>query len=191
MEEEIRKVLYNKTAFLVPFFLDPALHIYPERLAEELKATLDGLSGSFNYFIIIYGHCHPHISDILGNYPVERIKASNCVEMILGKEDYNNELRKEPGTFFLTPGWCKIWRDMFIDWLKLNNKFEKVLFKNYKRALFIDVGITAEKYLSEAKNFADHFSLQFEEKNTDLKHLKGLLETSLMEIAEKFHFKEM
>ena len=66
-----------------------------------------------------------------------------------------------------------------------------MLFKNYKRALFIDVGINTEIYRSEAKDFADHFSLQFAEKNTDLKHLKGLLETSLMEIVEKFHFKEM
>jgi hypothetical protein len=191
VEEEIRKVLYGKPAFLIPFFLDPALHIYPERLAEELKTTLDGLSASFNYFIIIYGHCYPNMSELLETFPAERVKASNCVEMILGKEDYNNELLKEPGTFFLTPGWCKIWRDMFTDWLKSKNKFEKVLFKNYKRALFIDVGINTELYRSEAKDFADHFSLQFAEKNTDLEYLKGLLETSLMVIAEKFHFKEV
>lgn len=80
---------------------------------------------------------------------------------------------------------------MFIQRLKVNKKFEKVFFRNYKRALFIDVGITPKKYLSEAEEFVGYFSLQFEEINTDLKHLKGLLETSLIEIAEKFHFEIM
>ncbi|MFX1520257.1 MAG: DUF1638 domain-containing protein [Promethearchaeota archaeon] len=187
VEEEVRRTLNGKIAFLRPFFLDPALHIFPEMLAEELENALDRFSDSFNSFIIVYGNCHPNIDDLLASYTAKRVKASICVEMMLGKEDYRNELRNVPRTFFLTHGWYKIWRDIFRDQLSVNKKLEKVFFKNYKSALFIDVGIATEKYRSEAKDFSEYFSLQFEEKNTDLIYLRGLLEDALVEIVNMLH----
>ncbi len=191
VEEEVKRVLNGKIAVLQPFSMDSALHIYPEMLAKELKNTLDRLSDTFNSFIIVYGQCYPKMDDLFAPYLAERVKASNCVEMILGKEDYSSELRREPGTFFLTPGWCKIWRNIFMDQLKVNRKFENVFFKNYHRALFIDVGIATEKYRIEAKAFSEYFSLQFEEKNTDLKYLRGLLENAFFKIEDKLqHIKK-
>lgn len=85
-------------------------------MASALHSELDklerGLTGALakhaeDKTVVFYGCCHPHMDTILEQAHTLRTEGQNCVEMLLGKEHFTQELLA--GAFFLLEDWALKW----------------------------------------------------------------------------------
>jgi hypothetical protein len=138
--EEIEFLVREKYLSGDVVFLDAALHVNFDKLKSRLTDALEKLAGSGSKAKILYGHCHPEMSEILKKYGAERIKAGNCLEAIVGAEEISR-LDEEAKTFFLTAGWVNNWEAMF----RMGEEdfaFDfRQMFSSYKRIIVFDTGV--------------------------------------------------
>ena len=86
-------------------FLDSSLHVDFERLEAGLTAALS--HHPQDTAVVLYGACHPRIERILAAAGACGIGAQNCVELLLGKTEFTQELAN--GAFFLLEEWVLRW----------------------------------------------------------------------------------
>ena len=105
LEKEVRFLNEKNHWDLDLLFVDSALHCDFCKLANCLKRTVS--NNSERDLIIFYGACHPLMDSMLDNAGTFRTEGQNCVEMLLGKELFTEELLK--GAFFLMEDWANRW----------------------------------------------------------------------------------
>lgn len=86
-------------------FLDSSLHVNFEKLERELQSGLRRNQG--REVVVFYGACHPHMDNMLKVANTFRTEGQNCVEMLLGREKFMEELAR--GAFFLLEDWALRW----------------------------------------------------------------------------------
>ena len=57
--------------------------------------------------------------------PVFYPQADDCIGVLLGQDRYKEELQKEAGTWFLTPGWTEMGMEFVFHELELSRIAEK------------------------------------------------------------------
>jgi len=92
--------------------------------------------------------------------------------MLITPERYAAEVKKEVGTWFMTPGWAEIGAQLVIKELKLERarkygrdpmEMARRLFTHYRRGLYIDTGVGEnEQYVAMAEQFCRDFNLTLE-----------------------------
>lgn len=106
-------ILRNEVEFLIgkngwsldTDWLDSSLHVNFEKLAHELQTGI--LRNRGRDVIVFYGCCHPRMDRILETAHTFRTEGQNCVEMLLGRERFMEELSN--GAFFLMEDWAQRW----------------------------------------------------------------------------------
>lgn len=86
-------------------WLDSSLHVNFEKLAHELQNGI--LRNKGRDIVVFYGCCHPRMEKILETAHTFRTEGQNCVEMLLGRERFMEELGN--GAFFLMEDWALRW----------------------------------------------------------------------------------
>ena len=105
LRDEI-KFLIEKNAWpLDTDFLDSSLHVNLEKLENELQTGFRRNKG--RDIVVFYGCCHPRMETILESACTFRTNGQNCVEMLLGREKFMEELAN--GAFFLLEDWALRW----------------------------------------------------------------------------------
>jgi hypothetical protein len=113
-EEELEIIVY-----ILPLFL----HYSPRELKEEVLNACTELQKHSDYLLIYYGLCGNSLNNLEGMLRDNNVKlpfgilkdenkeiVDDCVCALLGsKANYMEILTKEPGTFFLTPGYASHW----------------------------------------------------------------------------------
>ncbi|MBU0475632.1 MAG: DUF1638 domain-containing protein [Bacteroidetes bacterium] len=133
---------------VVVVVLELELHRNKKILRKAILETSRNLAHYVDAFLLGYGLCGNAL-----NNPEELIKAKvpvfipmdgehpvdDCVGLIIGgRSCYYAEQCKEPGTFFMIPGWTYNWRKILNKNLPGESiKAAKSMFKRYKRALLI------------------------------------------------------
>ena len=106
-------ILKNEVNFLIrknnwPFkthFLCSSLHIDFEKLEKSLIKALNHYGNGPK--AVIYGTCHPCMDDFIKQGNAQRTRGQNCVEHLLGKEQFDYHL--ERGAFFIMDDWASRW----------------------------------------------------------------------------------
>ncbi len=118
-------------------FINSMLHMHPEKLVDVLKKITEE-NKEINK-IIIYGECHQYIEELEKDKTIKRTHGINCIEIILGKENYY-KLRRE-GAFFLMPEWAIRWEEVFKEELGFDIKTGKSFMREmHKKIIYIDTG---------------------------------------------------
>lgn len=174
LRRELEKALEKMHWTPEVVYLDAALHINPRNmrrlLVEEInRMAADGVEAMF----LGYGFCQSlqGIEDDCA-IPVILPQVDDCIAMLLGPERYAEEVKKETGTWFMTPGWAEVGAEMVIKELHLDRvtrygkdpmQMARRLFTHYRRGLFIDTGVgKLDTSLQAAGRFCADFSLQLE-----------------------------
>jgi hypothetical protein len=89
-------------------FLPSSLHMDLNALARELTSGLE--RNNDRSTIVFYGCCHPLMDHMLSNAKTLRTCGRNCIEILLGTEVYDRELKA--GAFFLLDDWAWKWDDI-------------------------------------------------------------------------------
>jgi hypothetical protein len=154
--------------------LDFGLHLVPENLKASLQTAIDKDCQNYDTIILGYGLCSMAVIGLQARDCTLVVpKVDDCIAIFLGSgQAYNEQAKKEPGTYYLTKGWIEVSDTLLDEYRRVVEKYgeEKADFimgemlKHYKRLVYIDTGTeNQEKYRSYAKEMADQFKLRFEE----------------------------
>lgn len=173
LRRELDKLLGGMPEIEEVVYLDGALHISPLKMKETIRAEVDKLRGRVDVVFLGYGYCQSLKGfDREFDFPVILPQVDDCIALLLTPERYAGELKKEVGTWFMTPGWAEVGADMVIKELHLDRAerygrkpldMARRLFTHYKRGLYIDTGVgDNEHFITKAKEFCTDFSLTLE-----------------------------
>ena len=190
LEKEIQKVAQNVPEVTHLEVMEWGLHTQPDLLSETLSDRIEGLQDKVQAVVLGYGRCQA-LDKIPQNFkiPVFYPQAEDCIGVLLGQKRYEKELKKEAGTWFLTPGWTEMGMEFIFHELQLNHLAQKNIdplevahrmLKDYTRALFIDTQVgNPKKLLEKAQMIAKEFDLRLETTRGSLVQLENTLKQAL------------
>jgi len=109
LQQEVRFLVEKKNNWALDTdFLDSSLHVNFEALSSALQSGLARNTG--RDIVVFYGSCHPHMEQILDAAHTFRTEGQNCVEMLLGRDRFMQELAN--GAFFLLEDWALRWDEV-------------------------------------------------------------------------------
>ena len=190
LEKEIKLIARDIPEVCHLEVMDWGLHTQPDLLSKTLVDRIEVLQDKVQAIVLGYGRCRA-LDKIPLNYkiPVYYPRAEDCIGVLLGQKRYDQELKKEAGTWFLTPGWTEMGMEFIFHELQLNHLAEKNIdplkvahrmLKDYTRALFIDTQVGDPKRLLEkARMIANEFHLRLETTRGSLAPLKNTFKRAL------------
>jgi hypothetical protein len=154
--------------------IEPGLHLRPQKLKDALQEVIDRISADTDTIILGYGLCS---MAVIGLQAAESTlvvpRMDDCIAMLLGSQtNYKKQLRQEPGTYFLSKGWIESGINIADEFRKTKERhgskqaelIRQVMFKNYTRLVFINLGYRdSERYRQFSHRAAAELNLRFEE----------------------------
>lgn len=172
--------------------LEFGLHVNPSELRRALQAKIDEVTSAHaedNLTVLLgYGLCSQALVGIEArNCTLIVPRVDDCIAIFLGSRiAYNQQARKEPGTYYLTKGWVEAGETPFTEYEQTVERFGevraqriyKLMLANYKRLALINTGqYELDKYREYARRTAERFGLQYEEIEGSDEMVRKLLET--------------
>lgn len=173
LQLELEKILKKLQWQPEVIYLDAASHVKPEKMRKDLVERINKMAERVDAVFLGYGFCQSlqGIEDEC-SVPVILPQVDDCISLLLSPERYAAEVKKETGTWFMTPGWTEVGAEMVIKELHLDRAIKygkdpmemaRRLFTHYRRGLFIDTGVgNNETFLESAGKFCDDFNLVLE-----------------------------
>ena len=190
LEKEIKQIAWNMPEVGHLEVMDWGLHTQPDLLLKTLCHRIEKLQDKVQAIVLGYGRCQA-LDKIPQNYkvPVYYPRADDCIGVLLGQKHYEQELKNEAGTWFLTPGWTEMGMEFIFHELQLNHLAQKNIdplkvahrmLKDYTRALFIDTQVgNPRRLLEKAQMIAKEFDLRLETTRGSLVQLENTLKQAL------------
>jgi hypothetical protein len=173
LQRELDMLLADVAEIEAVVYLDGALHVSPLKMKETIRDEVNKLKGRVDVVFLGYGYCQSLKGlDEEFDFPVILPQVDDCIGLLMTPERYAEEVRKEVGTWFMTPGWAEVGAEMVIKELHLDRarkygkdplEMARRLFTHYKRGLFIDTGVgDDEHFIAKAEEFCRDFNLVLE-----------------------------
>jgi hypothetical protein len=163
-------------------FLDSALHNYLNRLSKELDGALTNDEQAGRNTVVFYGSCHPQMDDILKHHHTLRTHGQNCIVMLLGYEQFMEELAK--GAYFLLEDWALTWEPMLTQAFGNNREVLREIFHGSHQYMIAIRTPCSSNFTSAAEAAAAYVDLPLQWMDTSLDHLESVLADA---IARKQH----
>ncbi len=179
LKKEIKWVIAKNKWPVDVKFLDSSLHINLDRLSKVLTTALSK-SGS-NRKLVVYGTCHPKMDDFLLSGNAQRTCGQNCVEFLLGKKRFTDELSK--GAFFLFEDWAKRWEKISYKYFG-NWDIMKQIFQDAHNYILCIKTPCSGNYETFADQVSQYVGLPLKWEHFDLSELEKILKKSIYESLE-------
>lgn len=195
LEKEIKAVIKNVSEVSHLEVMEWGLHIDPDVLLKKLVERILVLQEDVNAIMLGYGRCQA-LHKLPNNFkvPIFYPPADDCISVLLGQDRYAEELQKEAGTWFLTPGWTELGMECIFHEFQVHSIHGKStdplqlahrMLKEFTRALFIEMkfGENTTELLNKAYNIANEFNLRLERTAGSLRLLENTLNRALQIIC--------
>jgi hypothetical protein len=195
MKLELGKLLESMPEVTEVIFLEIALHCFPQKMKEAIKEQIISIKDKVDVIFLGYGYCQSlkGIEDEF-DIPIVMPQLDDCIQIMMTPQKYASEIRKEVGTWFMTPGWAEAGPELVIKELRADRvakygkdplEIAKRLFVHYKRGLYIDTGAgDNENFVTRANEFCKVFNLTLEQTKGTTSILEQYLQKA-REIAAK------
>lgn len=179
LEREIEYLTKGDPDFTYREYIEFALHENPPEMKRVLKEKVNALKGQVDAVFLGYAICNSldGITKEL-DVPTVMLPGVDCIDALLGPDEYNREKKICPGTWFCSPGWAMEGTNGLIKEMHLDSMiddgydpsfFFDIIFQSYERTLFIDDGIgNADMYEAKAREFADEIGMKVDCRKCDL-----------------------
>jgi hypothetical protein len=194
LEREIKALVQHhpEVTHLEP--MEWGLHIQPDLLLKNIINKILNLQDRFKAIMLGYGRCQA-MDRLPDNFkiPIFYPEADDCIGVLLGQHRYAGELKKEAGTWFLTPGWTEMGMEFIFHELQIQNiggkssdplQLARRMLRDFTRALFIEMEFEDDRsgLFKKASEIADQFNLRLEKAEGSLSVLKATLNQALTSI---------
>ncbi len=179
------------------YLLPLALHVDPPMIKKEVASAAKELEKHVDYLVVFFGLCGNSLGDVEAlmkesnvEVPIVILKDSqgeivdDCVCALIGSRNrYRETINEEPGTWFMTYGWAKYWKELSCETVgsfdidKMKLVFDRT---GYKRTLAVDLDFGDKNiYYERCKEFSEIFNLPVCHKKGDINLLKEALRKAL------------
>jgi len=166
--EELQPFLPPDASYEV---LDFGLHQRPPNLRDTLQTRLDAAQA--DTVLLGYGLCSLAVVGLKpGAAQLVIPRVDDCIALFLGSRTrYEEQLSREPGTYYLTKGWIEVADTPFKEYDRLVARYGKetaddvihMMFQHYTRLCFINTGHgDLTRYHDYGREMAERFKLRFE-----------------------------
>jgi len=165
--------------------MKPGLHLHADKLKGELQDIIDEITVDTTTIILGYGLCSKAVIGLKAENSTLIIpRVDDCIAMFLGSQEiYKTQLKKEPGTYFLSRGWIHAGITLIEELKRIEVRFgkrgaeivKKRMLREYKRLAYIDMGHdNQERYRDFARRAAEELGLYYEEINGTTELIKQM-----------------
>ena len=190
LEKEIKTLIRDYREVTHFEVMEWGLHVQPDRLLAAVTGQIRKMEKEVEAVVLGYGRCQAmNRLPVDFQVPIFRPEAEDCIGVLLGQERYEQEIRKEAGTWFFSRGWTEMGMDFIFHELQINRMAEKGLdplkiahrmLKNFTRGLYIETGLEDDPRLwPKAQEISQEFNLRLEKTAGSLDHLKQTIEKAL------------
>jgi len=164
------------------FGIPVLLHNRPEKIPPAVLARIQQLKDQYARLIVIYGDCGTSgsLDQVLLEQGVQRVAGPHCYEMY-ADGSFNELMRQQPGTFFLTDYLVGSFDHLVLEGLGIdrNPQLRDEYFGNYTRVVYLaqrnDPALKVKAHWA-----ADQIGLPLEIRHTEY----GLLEQRLIALMD-------
>jgi len=154
------------------------LHLYPNRIVDELRDKLHALRTRYDHLVVVYGDCgmNGKLEPILDEVGAARVKGPHCYEMLAGAELFERVSDERPGTFFLTDWLVRNFERAVVRGLGLDRHPDLIpmLFGNYDAVLYLRQ-LPNPRLAAKAQEIAAYLGLPLEINDVGLGELESRL----------------
>jgi len=155
-------------------FLSSSLHIDFDSLKKSLNNSL--IDHNPEKPVILYGSCYPGIDKDLKRHGCIRVKGQNCIEHLMGQEDFLKELTQ--GAFFLLEEWACHWDQTTMKGFGKNEKvMREIMLSEHKYLLALKTPCS-ENFQKDAEEVQKLTGLPLKWKKIGLTHLETIIRES-------------
>jgi hypothetical protein len=158
------------------------LHLYPNRIVDELREKLHELRPRYEHLVVVYGDCgmNGKLEPILDEVGASRVRGPHCYEMLAGADLFERVSEERPATFFLTDWLVRNFERAVVRGLGLDRhpELKEFLFGNYEALLYLRQ-VPNPRLGDKAAEIAAYLGLPLEINDVGL----GELEERLAEVA--------
>lgn len=181
LSEEIEQIL---PPGMTCKFIDSSLHLYPEKLREEIQRAVNEISPRVESIILGFGLCSRAVEGVCSQ--TSRIiipRVDDCIGVLLGsRKRYMEENKIAPGSYYLTGKWLDGDVSLFSEFKRMvkkwgqdrANSLMKRLLCHYSRMALITFDGTSERHRKEARQLAAFHGLEYVELEGTTALLKDL-----------------
>ncbi len=159
------------------------LHLYPNRIVDELREKLHALRPRYDRLVVVYGDCGMtgKLEPLLDEVGASRVRGPHCYEMLAGAELFERVSEERPATFFLTDWLVRNFDRAVVRGLGLDRhpELKEMLFGNYEALLYLRQ-VPNARLADRAEEIAAYLGLPLEINDVGL----GRLEERLAELVE-------
>jgi hypothetical protein len=175
LKKEINWLIDENNWPLSTCFLDSSFHVNFEKLFTNLTMAIEKNSNQNS--LVFYGACHPLMDNILHKAKTIRTQGQNCVEMLLGHEQFNTELSN--GAFFLLEDWALHWNDIIVRTYGDNMQITKQIFQEDRKFILGLNTPCSGEFTKEAEFAAQSIGLPLKWMNVGLDNLKSVITSAI------------
>lgn len=170
-KNEITSLIEKNNWEVKPVFLNSSLHVDFDKLWLTLTKSIENHKDYEK--IVCYGTCHPLMGKLMNTTQSVRTDAQNCVELILGREKFDEEI--EQGAFFLFEDWATNWTTVTKPTFGDDPDLLKELFSSEHKYLLAIKTSCSNDFSEEANEISEIIGLPLKWITTDLKFLEEKL----------------
>ena len=173
LKHEIEFLVSDDPDFVRKEYLEYSIHVYPDEMKAKILEAIDKVKDDVDGIFLGFAVCQAleNFTDGL-DVPTVMLEGADCIEVILGPEEYEREKQICPGTWFSSPGWAENGKDGLIKEMHLDammdegfppEMFLDIIFDAYSRCLYVDTGIgDKEHYVDLSEKFAQELGFKHE-----------------------------
>ena len=193
LEKEIKTLIRDNPEVTHLEVMEWGLHVQPDHLLAAVSGQIRQMENEVEAVVLGYGRCQA-MNRLPGDFkiPIFRPEAEDCIGVLLGQERYEQEIRKEAGTWFFSRGWTEMGMDFIFHELQVNRLAEKGLdplkiahrmLRNFTRGLYIETGLEDDLRLwPKALEISQEFNLRLEKTGGSLGLLEQTIDEALREL---------
>ena len=166
--------------------VESGLHLHPDKLRMALQQAVDDTPADVKRIILGFGLCSMAVVGLKSRHSTLIVpRVDDCIGIFLGsRKSYMDEMRKEPGTYFLSKGWIESGVTLVEEFEQMVDRYgrtraekvQRIMLRNYVRLAFIDMGHdNGTPYREFARRAAAQFNLRYEEIKGTNRLLKKVL----------------
>lgn len=185
LKNEIEYLTKDDPDFVYREYLEFALHAYPEDMKAKIVERVNLLEGQVDAVFLGYAICQS-LQNVTDEFkvPAVMLPGADCIDALLGTDEYNREKKICTGTWFSSPGWAEQGINGLIKELHLDSVegvdpsyFLDMLFDSYERCLFMDPEIgNSDEFVKKSQEFADSLKLRLDCRKCNLKQLEDVIQ---------------
>ncbi len=175
LQQEVNFLIKKNGWQLETDFLDSSLHVNFEKLAQQLETGI--LRNTGREIVVFYGCCHPRMEKILEIAHTFRTEGQNCVEMLLGRQKFMQELTD--GAFFLLEDWALRWDQAIGMTFGDNPDVVREIFQLSNKKLLCIRTPCSKDFKIEAEDVGNKVGLPVHWLDVTLDHLESVLSQAL------------